>query len=346
MEATNIHNLKRLIREVNRTHKGLGPLIGLNLVAAKANKCVLNVAPAGTGKSVTTDTVVGILKGDAMKFTSITLAGLVRLKAEFQGYRGCVCIDDLGAEKSDWSRTSTVECISTLVHTHFVRKVTQTSEVRIDDFYGSAIMNIQPILLYSIIKDTSWIAVVRDKVIRAYHLVRPVHPALMQHTPQIDWTTSVAAVEFPSHKGKLWWQLVAIALTQWSYGRVIEHLPDLLRACAAIDGRKRVEAEDYRILIKLLRPMVLERYLVDTAGFETGREFNDNLLCMLVEIVTHGNPSFETICEDYKCSPRTVDTVVAQLPIWFWIQKDGVKRVLPTEYCKNILKLVGAYQTW
>ncbi len=45
-----MHALRTLIRQVNRTHKGLGPMIGANILAAKAKKCILNVSPAGCGK--------------------------------------------------------------------------------------------------------------------------------------------------------------------------------------------------------------------------------------------------------------------------------------------------------
>ena len=45
-----MHKLRRLIKRVNRTHRRLGPLVAINILAAKAGKTVLNVAPAGCGK--------------------------------------------------------------------------------------------------------------------------------------------------------------------------------------------------------------------------------------------------------------------------------------------------------
>jgi hypothetical protein len=46
-----MHNILSLIRSVNKTHSGLGAFIAMNLVAAKSRRCILNVAPAGCGKS-------------------------------------------------------------------------------------------------------------------------------------------------------------------------------------------------------------------------------------------------------------------------------------------------------
>ena len=44
-----MHKLRQLIKTVNKTHKGLGQLIAINLLAAKAKICLLNISPAGCG---------------------------------------------------------------------------------------------------------------------------------------------------------------------------------------------------------------------------------------------------------------------------------------------------------
>ncbi len=44
-----IHKLRALVKKVDRTHRGLGPMVITNILAAKAKKTVLNVAPAGNG---------------------------------------------------------------------------------------------------------------------------------------------------------------------------------------------------------------------------------------------------------------------------------------------------------
>jgi hypothetical protein len=153
-------------------------------------------------------------------------------------------------------------------------------------------------------------------------------------------------VEQPSMRGKLWYQLVAIGLTQWSYARCNEHLPALLRACAALDNRTTITTEDYKLLIKLLKPMQLERYVLTSYGFESGRTFLNNEYCILVELASHGQPTVQTISEDYKVSPETVERLAATAPRWCWVKINSPKRIMATDECKTILDIAGANQKW
>jgi len=250
------------------------------------------------------------------------------------------------SSQSEWSRVSTVTVLATLVHTHYVKKVTQSYVMELTNFYGSASLNIQPVLMQSIVGDNDWIAVIRDKALRYYHLIRPVNPKPMTSVPSIDYSTSLQEVALTPYKGKLWYQLVAIALTQWSYGRVIEHLPKLIRASAALDGRTHTQIEDYRLLAKLLKPMQLERTIITSFGFESGRLFDNNTYCLLVELASHGHPTIETICEDYKVSPSTVERLAQSAPEWCWIKSNSPRRLMPTEQTEKIFKTIGVNQKW
>jgi len=198
----------------------------------------------------------------------------------------------------------------------------------------------------SLVQDDDWVAVVRDKVIRYYHLYRPTKP--QNYPPHIDlkWGKPITEIALGKSKGKLWYQLVAIGLTQWGHSRILEHIPDLLRACASFDGRDKVNATDYRLLIKLLLPLQLERYIVDTYGFEAGRVFNNNLYCILVELASFRNPTLLQICEDYKVAPNTAERLIKEVSQWCYIKDDSPKKVMPTEQTQNMLDLCGAYQKW
>jgi len=341
-----MHQIRKLIKEIDKTHKGLGAMIAINIIASKAKLFILNIAPSGCGKSVTTDTVTAILGETANKYTSLTLAGIKHLMKELEQYAGHILIDDLGSEKSQWSRISTVTVLASLIHTHFVDKITQAGRIRVMNFYGSASVNIQPVLMNGIVADEDWIAVIRDKALRYYHLIRPTNPKPLTRTPNIELHIPIQEVMHPQQKGKLWHQLVAIGLTQWSYARVKEHMPKLLKAMAAVDGRTHTNAEDYRLLIKLLKPMQLERYVLESYGFESGRTFDNNAYCILVELASHGNPPLETISEDYKISPNTVTRLAQSAQIWCWIKSNSPKRLMPTEQTEKILKTVGVNQKW
>jgi len=245
-----------------------------------------------------------------------------------------------------WSRVSTVNVLATIVHTHYVRKITHEAEIVITNFQGSAALNIQPILMQSIVADEDWISVIRDKVIRYYHLIRPKEPKAYMPTPDFNFGAPLTEVRLPLHRGKLWYQLIAIGLTQWSYARCIEHLPALLKATAALDDRTEVEIQDYRLLIKLLKPIQLERYVLSSFGFEHGRAFMNDTYCILVELASHGEPTIQTICEDYKVSPATVERLIQAAQDWCWIKTNSPKRVMPTDQTKNILKIAGVNQKW
>jgi len=341
-----MHKLQQLIKQVNRTHKGLGPLIAVNILTAKAKKTILNVAPAGCGKSVSSDSSAKILQERSRRYTSMTLAGLMRVAKEFTEFDGHIVIDDLGAEKSLWSRISTITVLANLVYGHHIHKITHSYDFTINDFRGSVSMNIQPVLLNSLVQDDEWVSVVRDKVIRYYHLIRPTKPKPQPPDINFSWGIPLQDVGLAKYKGKLWYQLVAIGLTQWSYARVQEHLPDLLRACSALDDRRKVNITDYKLLIKLLQPLQLERYLVATYGFEQGRVFDNNLYCLLVEFASFGEPSLMQICEDYKVSPSTSESLIATVPQWCYIKTNSPKHIVPTDKCKEILNLCGANQKW
>lgn len=243
-------------------------------------------------------------------------------------------------------RRATVTTLANLVYSHYVDKVTHSGRITITDFSGSVSMNIQPVLMNTLVQNDDWIAVVRDKVIRYYHLYRPTKPR--SYSPHIDlsWGKPLHMIGMSKHRGVLWYQLVAIGLTQWGHSRILEHLPDLLKASASLDGRDKVNVTDYYLLIKLLLPLQLERYIVDTYGFEAGRVFNNNLYCILVELASFGTPSLLQICEDYKVSPTTAERLIKEVAQWCWIKDNNNKKVLPTEQTTNILDLCGANQKW
>lgn len=341
-----MHPLVLLIREISKTHKGLEEMVAMNLLAAKAKRCVLNIAAAGTGKSTATNTTAYLLKDRATKFTSLTMAGLIRLKDEFTGFTGHIIIDDLGAEKSLWTRTSTVSAIAHLVMEHHVRRITQTQVIEISNFEGSASLNIQPVMMSSVVQDDDWIAVIRDKVLRQYHLIRPAKPCKGFPEVKFDWGINISQVEEPERKSKAWYQLVAIALAQWSYGRCLIHIPELLKALAAMDSRKKCNKDDYKILAKLMKPMQLERFILESYGFEAGRCFNNNVYCLLIELASWGEPTIETIAEDYKVHPRTVLQLAATAGEWCMISPDEPKRLMPTEQTKKIFERIGVNQKW
>lgn len=321
-------------------------MVAINILAAKAKICLLNIAPSGCGKSTATDSTMTVLGEHATRYTSMTLAGLIRVAEELTQFSDHIIIDDLGAEKSTWSRTATIEVLAHLVYTHYVDKISQNARIQITNFQGSASLNIQPVMMQSLMGEDSWVAVVRDKTLRYYHLIRPIKPK--KGLPNIEplWGSPIDVVKDPTYRGKLWYQLITIGLVQWSYARCNEHIPKLLRACAALDSRTEVTLEDYRLLIKLMKPMQLERHLLESAGFEEGRYFNNNAYCILVELASWTHPTINVISEDYKVHPRTVERLITTAKEWCFLKTNSPTRVMPTEQATKLLDLMGVNQKW
>jgi len=119
-----------------------------------------------------------------------------------------------------------------------------------------------------------------------------------------------------------------------------------LRALAALDNRTEVNNEDYRLLIKMLKPCQLEPHLITTYDFEAGRVFYNNLYCILVEMASFPNLTMQQICVDYKCSPATAERLIATVPQWCWVKTNSPKHIMPTEQTTQLLNLAGVGQKW
>lgn len=148
-------------------------------------------------------------------------------------------------------------------------------------------------------------------------------------------------VKKPYHHYKLYSKLEAIASIQWSDARVIEHLNALLRATAALDRRQEVRNEDFMLLYRLMKPMIIERYIMTKVGFEVGRYMNTNLAATLVEFASWKNISIDRIARDYKISPATTYRLLAEIKEWFRADPVMAKKLIPKPELKKILKEAG-----
>jgi len=311
-----VHYLRRLQRKVDRSHPGLGKAIAFAAICIKARKCLIIIAPAGTGKSTITNFIAS-QHPEAMRIDAISEAGLSMQQAEFGGFRGLVVIDDMGKLGSWYRRIHTLIALSELCYSHYVRSFMYGNPIEISDFHGSAVFNAQPAIMSSLIASDEWEVVLQDKTVRYYHLYRP--KVARNYPPQVglDWGLDFDLVATPHSRRKLWKKLVSIAQVQWSDARVIEHLEDLLRATAALDGRREVLQQDYLLLLDLMRPMIIEKYLINKMSFESGRIFDSNLLVVMIEFATWGNLSLNQLAKDYKIRPqRAIELLQAMGSAW------------------------------
>ena len=335
-----MHQLYSIIEGVEKTHLGLGNAMAFSIICTKARKCLLLVAPSGCGKSVITDSL-GILHPDAIRLLSITKARMKDYKDTFSNYQGVVLMDDMAGAGSMYERKETLIAFAFMCYTHFISKHTFTSDFDIWNFHGAAILNIQPSILAEIYQYPEWESILQDKAIRYYHLYRPIKPNEVKPEFKVDWGIDMDLVKKPSKDYKLYKDLETIAAIQFSDARVLEHLNDFLRASAALDGRETVKLEDYVLLKRLMKPLTVERYIMQKSGFEIGRWMNVNLLDVLVEFATWKNITIDRICRDYKVNPATCYRSLTEIKEWFAESQIMSKRLVPKPELKRVLKEAG-----
>lgn len=336
-----MHQLDSLIKEVEQTHPGLGNAVAFAIIAAKAKMCLLIISPAGCGKSAISG-AVGERSIDSIHIDSVTRSGLKYFSDLFTNYQGLVVIDDLGKIDTAYSRVATVTSFAELCYSHFISKHTMTITVEISNFFGSAILNVQPPILAKLFEADEWEVVTQDKTLRYYHLYRPTKPNEHKLAFNVDWGIDMDLVGKLDCRYSLYSKLETIASIQWSDARVMQHLNSLLKASAALDRRKRITNEDFFLLSRLMKPMIVERYITHKVGFEVGRWMDTNLLAVLVEFASWKHINIERISRDYKIAPATVYRLLIEIKDWFEPSEAMSKRLVPKPELKRILKEAGA----
>lgn len=323
---------------MNETHSGLGRFLAFNLLCAYANQCVLNVAVAGIGKSTCTWTLKELFGNKVILLDSITRSGFKYISDDLCGFTGVVIVDDLGKVDTQYSRMATVSSFAELVYSHFIKKMTYSIEITIDNFHGAALMNIQPVLMEMLTNRPEWEAVIRDKTIRYYHLQRPINPR--KHHPRliVPDRGDLSTIGFEPEPSPEYFNLLQIGLTQWSYARTVEHIEDLLRGAAMLDGRDSVMREDMKVVGHLLGPMILERWLFKKFAFESHIHFDDDAMCIMTELASFNPLSVEQICTDFKVTPQTCYSLLKNVEEWAIVNKAHVE---PTELTCEILQSIG-----
>ena len=332
-----MHRLRQQIAATEETHRGLGKALAFNLISAIAKKSLINVAVAGIGKSTCTWALKAYFGDQCKIFDSVTRSGLKYVAEELTNFNGLVIIDDLGKCDTVYSRMATISSLAELSYSHFIRKMTYTVNIEIKNFTGASIMNIQPVLMGSIVGAPEWEAVIRDKTIRYYHLVRPLQP--VRDTPNITAKCKkpFSMVKVPERNSQEYWNLISIGLYQWSYARTLEHITDLLKACAAIDGRQLVTTGDMILLAELMQPLLLERHFFNKFALEGSIIFDKDGMAILTELASFPELSVEQICTDYKISEYRAKEIVRSIPTWCFLNDSDTNTVKATDYASRLI---------
>lgn len=334
------HYLTQVIKTVNKTHPHLGNPVAVAMLTIKAQKLLLIVSPRGCGKS-RISSFVGLQCPEHSLQDRLSIAGLSTLKDEFSDFRGVVVVDDIAKTQTPYARITTLTTLAELVYSHYCKSHLVGTVYEIENFNGSAIINIQPILLREAVRSAEWEASIQDKSIRYYHLFRPQKPNPLPPDIELEWGFNLDKVETPKLKGKLANLLIELGDIQWGWARVKEHIEGLLMASAALDRRTEVNTTDYRLLLKVLKPLLLESLIMTKKAFETERELASNELAILTEFVTYGQFTLKHLARDYKLSPSQAYRIMNMYSKDWVIVDKNPTTYAPSDELKEKLGRVG-----
>lgn len=335
-----VHYLTTIETAVNKTHDRLGALYVACMITTKAHKMMLTVAPRGTGKSRATAAVAEQYP-DCAKYDRISIAGLGYEQERFNGFTGVLLIDDIAKSQTSYARVATICTLAELTYSHYIISSLQGSHYEIKDFFGSALVNIQPVLLRELIKSNEWEASIQDKTIRYYHLYRPRKPNPLPPDVKIDWGYDLKNVSDSIPHGKALDALFNVVSVQWGVTRLVEHTTDLLKACAAFDKRNVVTVADVNLLTHVMKPLQYEWLVTDKKNFESDRYLDANLLAILTEYMSYGNFTLAQICDDYKLSQSQAYRIMQKYTSdWVQITKSPTSYA-PSDALKERLRKVG-----
>ena len=296
--------IENLIDDVNKTHPALGDLVAFLQIAVKARKLVLIVSPSGCGKSTAMNVIIEHTP-DIIQPDRLSVAGICALADKLTSFRSVIVVDDIATTQTDYARKTTITTLAALVYTHHIQSIMAGILYEIEDFHGSALIGIQPVLLRNLMLLDEWDASIQDKTIRYYYLHRPLKPVLT--LPKVNWEKGLdidLIDDFePDIESSTYRKLVELGDMQWSRGRVKEHIKDMLKAIASLEQRKQVCSEDYDLLLRLLKPIAIELIVVQKEQLEGERYLDNNLLALLAEYYTYGGEfSLAQVALDFKLS--------------------------------------------
>ena len=296
--------IENLVDNINSTHDALGELIAVLQIAVKARKMVLVISPSGCGKS-TAMSLIASNTPNAIMPDRLSIAGLCTMADKLTSFRSVVVVDDLATTQTPYARSTTITTLAALVYTHRIESMMAGIEYQIEDFYGSALIGVQPILMQNLMLLEEWDASIQDKALRYYYLHRPLTPVL--HLPKVELNRGLdidSVVDFePDINNSSWRDLIALGDSQWSRARSKEHIRDMLKGIAALEDRTEVIDTDYALLTRLLKPMALENVCVTKEQLEGERYLDSNLLALLTEYYTYGGEfALAQVALDYKLS--------------------------------------------
>ena len=329
------------MNQVEKTHTGLGSLYAFSLICVKASKALVVISPAGTGKSSTINAAAKINPDGVIEAGSLTRSGIPKASMNLNDSKRTILTDDLGEIDTKYSALETLKTAVHLVYEHQISKYNSTTQLNIQNFHGSFLTTIQPNKMQEIVSSSSWEAVIRDKMIRYYHLIRPIKPVIAPIAVKAKWGTDISKVSDKIPKSDYYQILIDLAYSQWSKSRGKQHLQDFLKACAALDNRQRIMTKDLELLWYLMMPMKLEQYFMVKHQLESQINFQNDHLCILSELASYDTLTIQDIMNDFHISQHNAKDIIFKLDDIVMCEPEYPFRIRATEIARKILLECG-----
>jgi len=252
-----------------------------------------------------------------------------------------IVVDDLSKGQTEYSQIATVSVFSTLCYTGQIIKFTGQLELQIQGFRGSALINLQPLLLRKIARLPEFETDIRDKAIRYYHLYFPVNENIDKPKTSVKYryfkelNLNVRESDFED-------RVFENFRYMFSKARAREHMLAYLNASAILNGRGEVVDADFELLYELSKIFRLEQYILVKRGLEGVRELDENVLPLLSSIATFKTPSVKELSFRFGIKKTRLYEIIQELTDYCILVKNSGK-IIPTDYAKEILRECGVW---
>ncbi len=335
----------KVYEEVEKTHKGLGKLALFEVLSDIANRCILVVGCSGTGKSVISNMLYEKINRSKLKIDAITVSGLRRI-AKVLNFNTCtVVVDDLSKGQTEYSQIATVSVFSSLCYSHEITKFTGQLELQILGFHGSAIINLQPLLLRKIARLPEFETDIKNKTIRYYHLHFPVEENI--NPPNISTTWKYLNdfnLKFEDKVTKSQYYRLAFEnfMHEHDRARAKEHLIAYLNASAWLNERDKITKADTWLIYQISKNFKIEPYIMIKDNLEGRRKIDPNLLPLLSAIATWKTPRIRDLMFRFGLKKTRLYEIIRELTDYVLLVKNkGI--VIPTKETKQLLKEIGEW---
>jgi hypothetical protein len=240
----------------------------------------------------------------------------------------------------------TVCALGELVYSGYIRKFASGINLDIYGFSGSAIMNAQPLILRRVLRASEFETDIRDKVIRYYHIRRPIKVELEPPSDNVDYNYLYKTMTISDDlaKSKLMRNGLELFRYEFSRARCKEHFYALVSASASINGRKEVDEADLWLVNELCKCFYLETELFSKRDLEGERQLDVNILVLLSVIATYKSYPFIDAMADFQIKQSRLYEILKDNERYVGIIKNRDKKyIVPTKAGKDLLKMIGEW---